>query len=124
MKTTLLTILCLFILPFCVACSSPSKTPEQAEPVKAATDKTSCLAQKGNWTPVGLLGNYMCVLKAKDAGKTCSDSKECQYRCLANEQSSPKHPKKVTGACQASNNPFGCSSEIIDGVAQPTLCID
>lgn len=124
MKKTLLMLLCLFTFPLLVACSNASITSEQPKPPKVASDKKTCLEQQGAWMRVGLLGHYMCVFKASDAGKTCSDSKECEYRCLATSPFTPKESKKVTGTCQATNNPFGCSSEVMDGVAQPALCID
>lgn len=110
-----------------VACSTSSNTLEQANkplPPKVAKDKNSCLEQNGEWMKAGILGNYMCIFKASDAGKTCSDSKACEYRCLASSAFTPKETKKVTGICQASSNPFGCRSEVIKGVAQPALCAD
>jgi hypothetical protein len=30
----------------------------------------------------------------------------------------------VTGVCQATDNPFGCFSEVLGGKAGPGLCVD
>ena len=62
-----------------------------------------------------------CTIPTGDAGKSCTDSSECERRCLTGVG---EPGKQVTGQCQSSNQPFGCWAEVLKGVAQPGLCID
>ena len=86
------------------------------------TDAAACAAQHGAIQPVCLLGTRMCVINFTDAGKTCSDSSECQGRCLAVPKA--ERQESVTGKCSPSNNPCGCISIVTKGVASPVMCID
>lgn len=88
-----------------------------------SSDKAKCIAQKGVYSQAGLMGRYRCIKQYSDANKICNDKSECQGKCLANNISAPMGGK-VTGKCQANDNPFGCYSEIIKNVQQPGLCVD
>jgi len=79
----------------------------------------SCKAQGGSWQPVCMLGSEYCVLSYADAGKSCTDSSQCQGKCLV--VSAKIQP---TGQCQLNNNPCGCFSSMENGQALPGLCID
>lgn len=71
--------------------------------------------------PVGRAQTVRCVLNYADAGKLCTDSSQCQGDCLG-EASEATPPNQ--GRCAPTSNRFGCRTEIKNGVAQPTLCID
>ena len=72
-------------------CTSSSETPKArdqlpvapVEKVKLPTSEAACVAAGGEWI---LLGPQMvahgCMLKAKDGGKSCSTSAQCQGECV------------------------------------------
>lgn len=120
-------LLYLFTLPLFIACTTPvipDKEKEKPKAPKHAKDEKNCLEQGGKWMKAGLLDHPMCIFKASDAGKACTDSKQCEYRCYAHTPILPGSEKKTTGSCQATSNPFGCNSVVKDGIAQPVLCVD
>jgi len=122
MKTLLLiacTTLCLS------ACNASNNTKPPKTDMPPAKTEAACQTQGGKWQRVGLTGHYACVLIHSDAGKSCTDSAQCQGRCqhpIGPVPGSSDTP--ATGTCQATNQPFGCFSEVLKGVIQPGLCID
>jgi hypothetical protein len=72
---------------------------------------------------VGMANSITCVVPYGDAGKPCSDSSECEGRCL---QKPPlmDDGAKTLGACEVNSDHFGCNSEVLGGIAQGTLCTD
>ncbi|MEZ5535238.1 MAG: hypothetical protein R3F02_06395 [Thiolinea sp.] len=123
----LLTSLTLLI-PFTLAIACNSNPPTSADNTQndppAVNDAESCKQAGGDWVRGGLAGQYGCVYPATDAGKTCTDSDQCQYRCLARPEDQLEIGQKATGQCQADSSPFGCRTEIKNGMAEPTLCVD
>lgn len=70
--------------------------------------QAECEAAGGAWTVLGLPfpgKPASCDLKAKDAGKSCSDSKECEGLCLAPAAS--KAGSRTTGLCSTYIGNFG-----------------
>lgn len=124
----LTTLLAAFTLTACnTASTTPTpEAPTEPKPVIPAhiEDQASCEKHGGEWLRGGLAGRHSCVLPAPDAGKACTDSKQCTYRCFAQSGDNPAIGQAATGQCQANSSPFGCRTEIIDGKAQPTLCVD
>ena len=59
-----------------------------------------------------------CVLAFKDAGKACTDKKDCQGDCLGEGE------KAKAGKCAPDNDPCGCKTKIVGGKATPTMCVD
>lgn len=114
-------------LLFVSACASaPAKqnrvdTPEITAP-KPVSAAEVCIAKGGSFGPAGLLGADRCTLPYSDAGTVCSDSSQCEGRCYAGDFDAAGYAGK--GQCQADDNPFGCNSEIVDGIVQPGLCVD
>ncbi|CAA6803502.1 MAG: Unknown protein [uncultured Thiotrichaceae bacterium] len=83
----------------------------------------NCKKQGGEWVRGGILGLYGCLRPAKDAGKICTNSDQCQYGCNARPGSSPRPGEKTTGQCQKDNNHAGCRIDIKNGIAQPKHCV-
>lgn len=83
----------------------------------------NCAKEGGQWVRGGLLGFYGCLRPAKDAGKSCTNSNQCQYGCNARPGSSPRPGEKTTGQCQKDNSHAGCRIDIKNGIAQPKRCV-
>lgn len=113
------------------ACSSSEKdfqiTPEpklslsqQAESLKTSA---SCKAKGGSWEKIGKPQREGCILPTSDAGKNCTDSKQCQVACITSKENI-QPGTQVTGQCHDSTYQFGCRTYVADGKAEATLCID
>lgn len=115
-----------FLIPLLVACMGNNQKPSSGKPVSTSipTEEKACIKQGGKWVRAGLAGGYMCLIKAKDAGKSCTDSAQCEYRCIANISESVQPGGKGSGQCQTTNSHFGCYSVVKDGVVQPAICVD
>ena len=126
MKKLLITIATIITLSFFLtACyNTTPETPDAPKntPKAPITSLVDCTTARGEWKKVGLAGGLACVLQTKDAGNSCTDSSQCEERCLAGIDQTDS--TKVVGQCQATNQPFGCFAEIKGGVAEPALCID
>lgn len=97
-----------------VACA-PVPTPKPAP--APAIDAAACAARGGTVTPVCRMQRPMCVLRYSDAGKACTDSDQCQGRCVGEDETA------TVGVCEADSDPCGCTTEIIGGKGQ-TRCVD
>ena len=93
------------------AAPSPSGTP----------DPVACKAEGGAIRPVCKLQRPTCVIAYKDAGTACSDSSQCDGRCVTDR--STGSPGQVAGVCEADSDPCGCVTEVVGGVAR-TICVD
>lgn len=104
------------------ACAGHTKVsqPAQTEWPPREMTQAECAVAGGNWGPVGLMQVEACTLRAPDAGKQCSDSSECAGACWSDGAPG----SKGTGYCQPTNMPFGCHSEVREGMVQPALCAD
>ncbi len=92
-----------------------------------------CLSKGGDWRGVCLVQREQCVIPYSDGGKECSDSSECEGRCLADlttkctESAECIEPKilqpgeEVRGICQRDNDPCGSFIVIKNGRAEPVL---
>ena len=132
---TYLPIFCILILSGCMT-SNPSVVSEPETPQRVTlkdpkhfndADRVLCDAAGGTYELAGLLGHFRCTRPYADGGEICSDNSDCIGKCIAHEDAEFNPWEKITGQtgmCQANNNPFGCHSDIVDGVVQPTLCVD
>jgi len=93
---------------------------DKAGPV-AATEAL-CISAQGSWGPAGLFGEPMCHFAPADAGKACTDSAQCESKCVSATQ--VRYLARVTGVCHDSFLPFGCLQRIHAGKAGQALCID
>lgn len=94
------------------ACQSEETVAEQPDwrSMSEAELKEVCGAQGG--TPARGLGGWTCAMPEPDAGKACTNSKECSGWCLAESRTcSPVRPY------------FGCHQLYENGQIQ-ALCVD
>lgn len=83
-----------------------------------AATKEECLAKNGKWQQWGLLPEEYCQIPALDAGTSCTDGSECEYRlCLSREQNSQ-------GVCASYRQEFGCYATIVNGQSSGSICVD
>lgn len=120
------------MVAFCLVAASCAPTPvkaphpsqtqvSQTQPPQVQASIDACTRQGGLMQKVGRAQTWQCVLQYSDAGKVCTDSRQCQGSCLAQPAT---EGKAVQGQCAHTSNRFGCRSTMTDGVASPTLCID
>jgi putative hemolysin len=111
---------------------TPSQAPQAASVPEAnqsfardmsAADRATCTSSGGRVERRGRLGAELCVKPFADAGKQCTDTSQCQGKCVGTaDQASSTVP--VSGQCQADNRLFGCYSEIKAGKAVNAICVD
>tara|TARA_R110001606_G_scaffold351600_2_gene501836 strand:- start:1516 stop:1938 length:423 start_codon:yes stop_codon:yes gene_type:complete len=88
-------------------------------------ERAKCEAAGGIVGPGGMLGYDQCVQPYADAGKACKGSEDCEGRCLLSADSDDDMGQPTDdGVCQADDSPFGCYTEVNDGVAQYAICVD
>jgi len=86
-------------------------TAKYAITMYSKIEKEECLSSGGTYNPEGMLQAYMCNLPAKDVGKSCKDSSECEGLCLQD------------GKCSIDTVNFGCI-DILEKGELVTICID
>ncbi|MEI8572402.1 hypothetical protein J0667_10630 [Methylomonas sp. WH-1] len=87
-------------------------------------DRIQCLAEKGEWRPMGKSLVSGCVRASRDGGKPCKKYSECEFGCLAVRSKSPTSEyDTVSGQCAKTNNKFGCKDYFEDGQIKGA-CID
>lgn len=118
----------LISLIFISACQTPAVTEEQNSsnnPSESSENLAKeCLAKGGTYIKQGRLQMYRCVMQFSDAGKSCSDSANCQGKCTSSDTSIAAGTSNVTGICATNDSPFGCHQSIEGGVAKGFLCVD
>ncbi|OGY93964.1 MAG: hypothetical protein A2406_03620 [Candidatus Komeilibacteria bacterium RIFOXYC1_FULL_37_11] len=93
-------------------------------------NKEDCLAQGGEWKKFGPGDQEECNLFTTDAGKECSDGKECQGFCFVESaeiisQADLSSPVSTMGICSDSTVVTGkCTAFVIGGKTSGKLCID
>ena len=74
---------------------------------------------------VVILGSMVgCFPTYDDGGKVCSDSAECEGKCVVEEPERVAEGVATTGTCQAEAPVSSCYSEIANGIAGWTLCVN
>lgn len=113
-----LSVLAALVLGACTPEPGPDEgTPTGRQPLSIPEEVTIKGCRESGGQRDGLAG-AVCTFPATDAGKICTDSDDCEGRCEAGD------PTAAIGTCSARISPFGCYSEMRDGVAQPALCVD
>jgi hypothetical protein len=128
-----LTVIGFALILSATACSllePTDTTPKDPRPPEkggySEEQKAECDALGGTYKPAGMLGHFRCNIPYSDGGQACTNSSDCEGKCLASEDTrfDPKYEKRTSGKCQMTDNPFGCNAEIRDGKVQPALCVD
>lgn len=87
------------------------------------TTREACEAVAGKWGQMGLRRREVCNLPVPDAGKACTDSKDCGSACIAPETAAPG--TTATGTCYGWTLLMGtCFKHVREGVVTPPLCAD
>lgn len=89
----------------------------------SAADKAACTSGGGTVQRRGMLGMEMCVYAYADAGRQCTDSAQCEGKCVGSA-GSVAPDKAATGQCQADDRLFGCYAEIKGGKSAYAICVD
>ena len=77
--------------------------------------KTSCESQGGKRSINGN-GLESCFIPTKDAGKVCTDKKECEGYCLAEKETD------TAGTCSGSKTFSGCYYVFEGGINKGSVC--
>ena len=113
----------LVVLVSCAGCAGSGARPSAEKPVPpVATTETECLSLGGTWGLHGAteVAGPFCASPTADGGKACSDSLECQGRCLADSSSSPG--AQARGKCAASYYPGACFAAVEGNRVQSRIC--
>ena len=105
-------------------CTKVPPTPVPVSQNATPSEIAACEAAGGTVGPGGLAGFDQCVLPFCDAGEVCSDSSECVGNCYTGPGFAGGSGTPTTGFCQPNSSPFGCRTEVVGGVAGPTICVD
>lgn len=93
----------------------------------SAADRAACEQSGGTVQRRGRIGMEQCVHRFADAGKTCTDTSQCEGKCVASAGAvSPDKPAAgpITGQCQADDKLYGCYAEVVGGKAPAAICVD
>ena len=122
LRLFLMVFLSVFFIAGCQ--TSPTASAKRTSVDSFEALAKSCLAQGGTYIKQGRLQNYRCIQQFSDAGKSCSDSVECQGSCTSSDITIEAGTSNITGTCAANSSRFGCRQIIQDGVAKGVLCVD
>ncbi len=100
--------------------------PPVARERATEAEASACSRAGGSIKRVGIRQGDACVLQNCDAFLACSDSSQCVGRCLAEGDFDAVRgePVAMSGVCQPTTSNFGCTTEIENGYARVTLCLD
>ena len=89
----------------------------------AQSTRAECEAAGGKWGRFGLRQRELCDLPAPDAGKACTDSKDCASACIAPDAAPVA--STAEGKCYGRMLLLGtCLKQVRGGVVAPPLCAD
>lgn len=95
-------------------------------PAAPLSPQVRCEKAGGKWGPWGLAQKPSCNLPTADAGRACTDSKQCATACVVKESATPPPPgTAIQGECFGWKNLGGsCVAQIHAGQAAPVICTD
>jgi len=98
-------------------------------PAVVEENKESCEAKGGKWEIVGAWQKEQCNLPTLDGGKDCSDSQDCEGKCIADLSEEEKRevylrPIKKKGRCTSWKIVVGCFNFVEKGEVTPQRCVD
>jgi hypothetical protein len=111
----------MFLLSACAASPTSPLVPDN--PKFRAWPKTAqeCAARRGKMQSV-TFSTQGCVFPAKDVGRVCSDSDECEGVC--NAPAGAERGWTGTGTCSAMAGPSNAGNIMIDGEATGVFWFD
>jgi hypothetical protein len=89
-----------------------------------ADTQDKCSARGGTWRRVCLEQKLYCVMPLPDAGRPCTDSKQCIRGCVFIGEEPVQRDAAVVGQCRATDNPCGCFILVENGRLGPSGCAD
>ena len=108
-------------LSACAVQDPPSAAaPAEGEFGYSAKAAASCASQGGTYARRGMMGAYSCAVPFADAGKSCTDSTQCEGQCRVEMT----EPQPISGQCQATTDPFGCHGFFDDNGEYAAICVD
>jgi hypothetical protein len=94
-----------------------------APSLAAPTTRPECEAAGGTWGRFGIRQQELCDLPAPDAGKACTDARDCAAACVAPDSAAVG--SRATGQCYGRTLLLGtCLKQVRAGVVTPRLCAD
>ena len=89
----------------------------------APSTRAECEAAGGKWGRFGLRQQELCDLPTPDAGKACTDAKDCVSACVAPDAAPVGGQSQ--GICYGRALLLGtCLKQVRGGVVTPPLCAD
>ena len=99
-----------------ILCAAPSMAA-------APATRAECEAAGGAWGRLGIRQQERCNLATPDAGKACTDTKECASACIAAESAAVG--SRAQGTCYPRALLLGtCLKQVRQGVVDPPVCVD
>ena len=99
-----------------------SPTPERPDYTLSNNERMQCLSEGGFVEKAGIMGAERCTKRYSDGGQVCTDSAQCQGKCVA--ELAGANQDSTSGICQRTDNPFGCYAFVENGRTGPALCAD
>ncbi len=95
------------------------QSPNIPNPLISSRTKEECISAGGQWFRFDNPKSVpVCDMPTKDAGKSCTDSSQCEYRCMTTIP--VRFDTKVTGQC--SKYHFYTSIQLVrNGIAGPVM---
>ena len=96
--------------------------PDWSGKYMSAAEKKVCRANIGKPISLGPAHAEYCEYRYVDGGKKCTDSNQCEGKCLSRTLNADSD-EAVVGQCQRVYPDPGCSIEVIDGRTHEMICI-
>ncbi|PEQ11553.1 hypothetical protein B2G71_16765 [Novosphingobium sp. PC22D] len=104
--------------------AAPATERGQASPFQRTMTpekRAACEASGGTVERRGMVGAETCVHAYADGGKICTDSAQCEGKCVGSPGAADQ---RAAGSCQKDDKLFGCYAEIVGGRPAYAICVD
>jgi hypothetical protein len=123
MRAAILSALAALTIGGCTPVEPPQSGSDQPSGDMTPAARVACTSAGGRVERRGRVGAELCVKPFADAGKACTDTSQCQGKCVGTVEQTAM-VGSVAGQCQADDALFGCYSEIRNGKAVNAICVD
>lgn len=110
------------MVAFLASCAGHAQKPAALIAARDQAAIARCLESGGVVATGGIASTPLCRRTYADGGKVCSDNSECEGNCTF--EGAPAHGAPVTGRCEALEESWGCSHEVVAGRAFYGVCAD